>query len=74
MTLDPLAVATVVGSLGAAWGGAKAAISNLRQIVTDHIEHDSTVQKSLADELSKSRLEVTDRLARIETKLDGLKK
>ena len=74
--IDPTTVSllTVVGSVGAAWGGVKVGLAGLQKTLTDHVTHDDQVQAKLAAELADSRLAVTDRLARIETKLDGLKK
>lgn len=69
MDIDPklaLSAIGIIGTLGAAWGGARVALNGTRERVKqlskdlkDHIEHDHTVQ-----------LETVDRLARIETKLD----
>jgi hypothetical protein len=60
----------VIGSLGAAFGGSRVAISGLKKQVSDHMEHDEKTQGKIANELASYRLETTDRLARIETKLD----
>ncbi len=63
-----LGAATLIGSCGAAFGGAKVALNGTRARVTEvkgdlkeHIEKDEKLQR-----------ETIDRLARIETKLDSL--
>jgi hypothetical protein len=72
MVTDPsfiLALGTLLASGGVAWGGATMAIKGVKETQTEvkddlhkHMEADAEVQ-----------LELVDRLARIETKLDALK-
>lgn len=66
---EMLPMLTIVGSLGAAFGGARVALNGTKERVKTlsesfgkHVESDATAQN-----------QVIDRLARIETKLDSLK-
>jgi hypothetical protein len=66
---DYLPLLTIVGSLGAAFGGARVALNGTKERVKTlaesfdkHVESDAAAQN-----------QVIDRLARIETKLDSLK-
>jgi hypothetical protein len=65
---DMLPWITVVGSAGAAWGGVQVSVSATKTKVTDAV-------KALARHEEKDsviHIEMVDRLARIETKLDAL--
>jgi hypothetical protein len=67
--LDSWPLLTLVGSVGVAWGTVKVSLNGLKTIVNEtradqrkHESHDNQVH-----------LELIDRLARIETKLDDLR-
>lgn len=60
-------------SAGTAWGVGVGTIRRVSKSFDAHVESDDKVQANIASELQKYRLETTDRLARIETKLDALR-
>lgn len=66
---DLIPMLTIVGSLGAAWGGASVALTGAKARIKEtsaelvkHIDKDAEVHTTMID-----------RLARIETKLDALR-
>jgi predicted nuclease with TOPRIM domain len=70
--IDPWMISTAAGLLtvGGAYGGTKVALNGTRERVKE-LKQDHAV---LAEKVDHVRGEVTDRLARIETKLDALTK
>jgi hypothetical protein len=70
--IDPWMISTAAGLLtvGGAYGGCKVALNGTRERVKE-LKKDHVV---LSEKVDHVRTDVTDRLARIETKLDALTK